>query len=162
MLWLLSEHQQMMQVHAESSYPQEACGLLIGRSLTDQIDGLDIQVLEVQPTLNAWSPEVGEWIGGGTGKFDRFWIDPAEILRVMQEARSRGLEIVGVYHSHPDHAAIPSECDRQMAWSQYAYIILSVMQGQMAACQGWSLNAAHQFEPLTLQWVAEEEVGEMR
>jgi proteasome lid subunit RPN8/RPN11 len=155
-LHLLSEHLQMMQVHTEASYPQEACGLLLGSRQGDRT-----WVVDIQPTLNAWSPEVAEWIGGGIGKVDRFWIDPAEIFQVMREARSRSLEIIGVYHSHPDHPAIPSECDRRMAWIQYTYVIISVMGGQMVDCRAWQLDGDHQFELVDLVWATSEGLGQL-
>jgi proteasome lid subunit RPN8/RPN11 len=69
------------------------------------------------------------------------------MLMAMREARNCSLEIIGIYHSHPDHPAVPSECDRQLAWPQYSYIIVSVAQGYAAESKSWILDDTHQFQP---------------
>ena len=76
-----------------------------------------------------------------------YWIAPEEMLAAMKDARQRNLEIVGIYHSHPDHPAVPSECDRRLAWSQYSYLIVSVLQGKATNAQSWVLDENHQFQP---------------
>jgi len=60
---------------------------------------------------------------------NRFLIDPLEQLRVEKDARAHGLDVLGYYHSHPDHAARPSEYDRVHAWPRYSYVIISVERG---------------------------------
>lgn len=76
---------------------------------------------------------------------DRFWIDPKDILRAQRQARDLGLAIVGVYHSHPDHEAVPSECDRAIAWSDYSYLIVAVHHGSATDVQSWTLDEHRQF-----------------
>ncbi|MFM7716007.1 MAG: Mov34/MPN/PAD-1 family protein, partial [Microcystis sp.] len=98
--------------HAESTYPEECCGLLLGK-----ITETAAEVISIQATENNWS---------GNRK-NRFSIAPEVLLQAQKSARENQLEIIGIYHSHPDHAAIPSEIDRQLAWSGYTYIIVSVV-----------------------------------
>ncbi|PZU99495.1 MAG: metal-dependent protease of the PAD1/JAB1 superfamily [Leptolyngbya sp.] len=142
---------------ASATYPSEACGLLVGRR--EPSPGSDDRtVVEVVALNNAWEPSLLEYTDSQAGLGedpsarehsvgDRYWIDPADMLAVQRSARERGLEIIGVYHSHPDHPAVPSECDRILAWPVYSYVIISVMAGQVADLKSWRLNDQHQFEP---------------
>jgi proteasome lid subunit RPN8/RPN11 len=75
------------------------------------------------------------------------------MLQVQRSARERELEIIGIYHSHPDHPAVPSECDRRLAWPVYSYVILSVQSGQVMACQSWRLDDQHQFQPEAIKMI---------
>ncbi len=77
----------------------------------------------------------------------RYSISPEDMLRTQRQAREQGLSIIGVYHSHPDHEAVPSECDRALAWPEYAYVIASVRSGHAVDVQNWALDSAHQFQP---------------
>jgi proteasome lid subunit RPN8/RPN11 len=77
----------------------------------------------------------------------------------MRSARAQSLEIIGIYHFHPDHPAVASETDglrpagghRQLAWPQYFYVIVSVIQGQATDCRCWQLDATEQMRPVALQ-----------
>lgn len=77
----------------------------------------------------------------------RYWIDPKELLAAQKHGRDRQLDIIGVYHSHPEHSAIPSECDRACAWPHYSYLIISVHQGQAQDYRSWSLDEQQHFQP---------------
>ena len=79
-------------------------------------------------------------------KTHRYWIDPRDILQAQKYARDRNLDIIGIYHSHTDNPAIPSECDRAYAWSQYAYLIVAVQNGRATEMRNWCLNDYRQFE----------------
>ncbi|MCU0567561.1 MAG: M67 family metallopeptidase [Oculatellaceae cyanobacterium Prado106] len=140
--------------HASRTYPEECCGLLLGQrdrpTPTSKNSPLK-QVLEIRETVNAWDREVGEELTTviphlGTGKSDRYFIDPKDLLNAQRYVRDRGLEIVGIYHSHPDHPAVPSESDRLLAWPEYSYLILSLQQGQVVDWQSWCLDDQHQFQ----------------
>jgi proteasome lid subunit RPN8/RPN11 len=76
---------------------------------------------------------------------NRFLIDPLDQLRVDKDARARGLDVVGYYHSHPDHPARPSAYDREHAWPWYSYVILSVERGNPRDLTSWVLAENRSF-----------------
>lgn len=160
MLLLSPDHLDAMRSHAEATYPQECCGLLLGTLATTAPAR---QVVQVMAMANAWSDAVGLELAAafssdcpetnslpraatGHSKGDRFWIDPKDMLQAQRQARDLGLAIVGVYHSHPDHPAVPSECDRAIAWSDYSYVIVAVHQGHTTDLQSWALDEHRQFQ----------------
>ncbi len=149
MLKLHSDHLQAMQTHAESTYPEECCGLLLGH-----LRGDVKTLVEVLATQNSWGDdEVDDFQSiessaqRKSSKRNRFSIAPKVMLQAQKDARDRNLDIIGIFHSHPDHPAVPSEFDRAIAWQQYSYIIVSVQQGKACDLKSWSLNDEHQFQP---------------
>jgi len=76
------------------------------------------------------------------------------MFKAQKDARDRNLDIIGIFHSHPDHPAVPSEFDRAIAWQQYSYIIVSVQQGKAWELKSWSLDDNHQFQPEELLTVS--------
>ena len=113
---------------AESAYPRECCGLLVGR--TDPAGDLVV-------TGIAESPNVAE---GGPG--DRFEVDPRVRLDLMRALENRDERIIGHYHSHPDHPAQPSQRDLEMAWEpDLVWLITAVLDGQAIH------TAAHVLDP---------------
>jgi proteasome lid subunit RPN8/RPN11 len=145
-LQLTQTQLQAIQDQAEKAYPQECCGLLLGHlELEQQI------CVEVWPTENAWTPAYGQIVESESastqhGRHDRFWIDPRAILKAQKHGRDRSLNIIGIYHSHPNHPAVPSEHDRRYAWSQYAYLIISIQDGKAIDHQSWLLDEQQQFQ----------------
>jgi proteasome lid subunit RPN8/RPN11 len=136
------EQIEQIRLHAENTYPEECCGLLLG-----VINDRDKLLVEVRQTENNWEEELTELWSIKTGnKRNRFSIAPNVLLKVQKEAHDRNLSIIGIYHSHPDHPAIPSEFDRAIAWQQYSYIIVSVQQGRTQDIRSWTLDEAHQFQ----------------
>ena len=121
--------------HLEAGYPNEACGALIGRA-----DGADHTVEEFRGMRNTITDR----------PWDRYALDPLEQLQVQKDAESRGLEIVGFAHSHPDHPAIPSRFDAEHGWSFYSYVVASVQQGTLLQARSWRLDdgGVFQEEPL--------------
>ena len=108
---------QHIRDHAESAYPQECCGLLIGR--TDN-DG-DILIAEVHPSENVTD----------TDPTRGFEVDPRLRFKLMREseARADGTDIVGHYHSHPDHPATPSATDLAMVYeTDFIWLICGVTE----------------------------------
>jgi proteasome lid subunit RPN8/RPN11 len=83
--------------------------------------------------------------------WDRYALDPLEQLRVQKDAESRGLEIIGFAHSHPDHPPVPSQFDAGHAWSFYSYVVASVQKGRLREARSWRLDdgGVFQEEPLT-------------
>lgn len=137
------EHLQVISDHGINAYPEECCGLLVGRLF----DGGKILV-EVWPADNVWSGAESE-VSAGEGDFNkkrRYEISPQFMFEAQRKARNLDLAIIGIYHSHPDNPAIPSECDRHYAWPQYSYIIVSIQQGKAQDLQSWSLDDGHQFQ----------------
>lgn len=167
MLKLSTQHFQAIETHAAHSYPSECCGLLLGKSMLDPetSETLEINVADVVAVPNAWTPEVAATMAvalddGGVeaershhSQADRYWIDPQNLLTWQRTARDRHLDIVGIYHSHPDHPAVPSECDRRLAWAGYAYLIISVCNGASVDLRCWTLDDNHQFQPEAIQAV---------
>lgn len=153
MIKLYSYHIQEMKIHAESTYPEECCGLLLGKI------GKDVKTLiEVFPTENSWNDEAAEVFSGiekttnpSSTKRNRFSIDPKIMLKALKDARERNLDIIGVYHSHPDYPAVPSEFDRAIAHQEYSYMIISVPQGVAAEVRSWSLTEEGNFQPEEFQ-----------
>lgn len=114
--------------HAEREYPHECCGLLLGRALED---GRKV-VAEIFPVSNARE---------AAARHNRSLITPEEYLRGERYARARRLDVVGNYHSHPDHPATPSQFDLEHAWPTWSYIIVSVREGEARELRSWELLA---------------------
>ncbi|MEH1865122.1 MAG: M67 family metallopeptidase [Nostoc sp.] len=149
MIRLSPEHLQTIRAHAETTYPEECCGIILGYLASE-----GKIVVEVIPTENAWNTEAGaEFSGERTAESKRrqYVIAPEVMLKMQKEARDRSLNIVGIFHSHPDHPAIPSECDRLYAWQEYSYIIVTVQNGKAGELQSWSLDDRHQFQAETIE-----------
>jgi proteasome lid subunit RPN8/RPN11 len=102
-----------IQAHGADGYPNEICGFMLG----PKGDG---EVTEVRPARNLIVERAR----------DRYEIDPRDHIRVQREADAAGLDIVGYYHSHPDHPAQASRFDTERAWAGYVYLIISVQDGQ--------------------------------
>lgn len=107
--------------HAEEAYPHECCGVLIGSALKDK------RVFSVERAAN---------INTERAK-DRYIIDPKQIFAIDRQCRTQGLDIMGFYHSHPDHPDRPSEFDREWGQATYSYVIISVKSGKAASVKCW-------------------------
>ena len=111
--------------HAGNAYPEEGAGLLIGRVIgeTRRVQA----VLELSNTSQADS------------RRNRYLISPQDLLNGEKQAAARGLDVLGVFHSHPDHPNQPSEFDRQWALPWFSYLITSVKNGKPAGTRSWRL-----------------------
>jgi proteasome lid subunit RPN8/RPN11 len=109
--------------HGVRDYPYECCGLLLGRYGAE-----GKLVTETYAISNAREE---------SAKRNRFLIEPAELMRGEKYARSRDLEVVGFYHSHPDSPAVPSQYDLEHAWPTYSYIIVSTRADQATDLFSW-------------------------
>ena len=83
-------------------------------------------------------------------KSRRFEIAPLDYLRAEQYADDSGLTLLGVYHSHPKHPAIPSELDRMAAQPWFSYLIISTLEDRSTHFRSWRLNEQEQFEEETI------------
>jgi proteasome lid subunit RPN8/RPN11 len=133
---------QIIYRHAENIYPEECCGILIGR-LARNTDN-DKVVIEVILTINTWEGSIDEI---SRTKHSRYIIPPQEILQAQKRAENLQLEIIGFFHSHPDTVAVPSECDREKAWEVYSYPIISVVRGKVKSIASWTLDENRIFQP---------------
>jgi proteasome lid subunit RPN8/RPN11 len=145
------EQLKIISSHAESTYPEECCGVILG-----YLDDESKTVVEVIPTVNAWNSEAGNFIeiSVGHNQKDRYAIAPQTMLQLQREARNRNLSIIGIFHSHPNHPAFPSQSDRLYAWPLYSYIIVSIINGKASELLSWSLNEHHQFEAEAIEYIA--------
>jgi len=150
-LRLTPDHMNAIAHCGEQAYPEEGCGILLGQSKHDAIR----QLVEVCPVPNVWSAtenitDTSSKDAEARNKTSRFTIAPKDMLKAQKDARDRNLDIIGIVHSHPNHPAIPSECDRAVAWSHYSYIIVSVHQGVSPDVLCWRLDENRQFQPEAL------------
>jgi proteasome lid subunit RPN8/RPN11 len=126
--------------HTEASYPNECCGLMIGTT-----DGEMNHVVHAFRACKNLNQERAR---------DRYLMDPLDQLRVQREFDNSPWEIIGIYHSHPDHPSRPSQTDTDGAYAGYSYVIISVQKGTVAGAQSWVLNEAEKRfyeEPLLTQ-----------
>jgi proteasome lid subunit RPN8/RPN11 len=111
--------------HGEGAYPAECCGALVGR-----VDGTgDKEVLRLAPAVNRRTDDP-----------HRYLIAPDDLRRLAADLRLEGLEIVGYYHSHPDHPPVPSGFDTEHAWPWYSYLIVRVQRGRGLEAASWTLD----------------------
>ena len=115
-----------IEAHARESYPEECCGFLLGHADTSRI------VSDSRRAKNI-APEHRE---------RRYVIDPLELLRADDAARAAEFEVIGIYHSHPDHPAAPSEFDRTRAASWYSYVIVSIIDREPRELTAWRYDDA--------------------
>lgn len=138
-LHLTSDHQKRIRSHGEAAFPQECCGLLLGD--IELRDGQEHKIVKgLWSVDNTWDSAENP-IADGESINRRFLIEPADFKRGYDEARKQGLGVIGTYHSHPNHSAIPSEFDRQHAfpWG-YSCVIVSVADGAAANVRSWVLD----------------------
>lgn len=120
------EQDQAIRQHSETGFPNEICGVLLGR----EQDGHKT-VAELLPIANQFESDE---------QYHRFLITPTDMLRAERLARSQGLSVVGFYHSHPEAEAIASTYDRDHAWPWYSYIIVSVKARAAHELRSWTLR----------------------
>lgn len=109
--------------HAEQTYPHECSGLMVG----------DYENRRVKRTVAARNVHT-------ESTRNRYLIDPREYIKVEAEARKERLDVIGVYHSHPDAPAKPSQYDAEHAWPSYTYVIVSVVKGKVDHARAWVLR----------------------
>ena len=125
-------HRQI-ESEGEAGYPNEICGILIGRDVTTP-DGVRRRVVErLEPGKNVFAADE---------QYHRFSIDPLAQLKAERAAERDGLAVLGYYHSHPDHPARPSEYDRDHAWEFYSYVIVAIAKGKAVDMTSWVLDGA--------------------
>jgi proteasome lid subunit RPN8/RPN11 len=129
-----TEQIELIYAHAENIYPEECCGILLGK-----INGTLKTVTEAIPTINAWIKADSDKVD--RNRNNRYSIDPQDIFTAQKRARELHIDIIGFFHSHPDYPAIPSTCDRSQAWEVYSYPIISVINGKVSEIKSWVLDS---------------------
>ena len=142
-LYLPHEKRAVIEQQGEIGFPDEVCGFLVGTAKGDSKT-----ITDVWPIENGWE-QAGDSLAGaadaflGEEKRRRFFMPPDEWQRADQRARAEGVDILGCYHTHPNHPARPSVHDLQMAqgtFPGYSYIILSVQESRAAEMTSWVLR----------------------
>ena len=122
-----------LRTHGEETYPNECCGVLLGKNIAGAGNG-DAAVNHVQQIVRAGNTRTDS-------AHNRYNIAPQELVKIQRQARGLGLDIVGFYHSHPDHPAQWSKTDFAEAhWLGCSYIITSVEQGKAALTNSFLLS----------------------
>ncbi len=117
-----------MKGHAASTYPEECCGLLIGKFEENSTCKLVNSCKRMQ---NAFQEKE---------RYHRYTIDPTLFIQAENEAASLSEEIVGIYHSHPDAPAKPSIFDLKHAWPTFSYVVIEVRKTKTVDTQSWVLK----------------------
>jgi proteasome lid subunit RPN8/RPN11 len=133
--------------HGAETYPHECCGALLGRDTEVADRSLYREIHALHPLINRRddSPR------------NRFSVTSQDVMDAEKAATSQGLELVGWYHSHPDHPAKPSQYDREHAWPWYSYVIVSVANKVPEDMTSWRLaddRSDFQSEDICLQQAA--------
>jgi len=149
MLRISDQAVEAIREHAVEGYPLEICGFLVGH-----VEGDTRIVREAWPVRNAWEddPELRASMfasleeTGVTASAERwesaseerrFLVSPGDTVKAMKAAREAKMDLVGLYHTHPNHPAVPSDFDRDVAWPEWSYVIVSVRGGQVVELRSW-------------------------
>jgi proteasome lid subunit RPN8/RPN11 len=127
MISLSEQFIEQIEAHGERDYPHECGGMLIGHF--DDEKGK--RVVELLPMENASEEST---------RHNRVLILPKDVLRAERYARSKKLDVVGYYHSHPDDKAVPSQFDLDHALPVWSYVIVSVLQGRAVGVRSWEME----------------------
>lgn len=125
-LYMPNAARSQLEHMVRAGYPLETCGLLVGQA---RDDGIEVSQVTQARNLNE------------ARAHDRYEIHSDDINATDERARAQGLDIIGVWHSHPDHPAHPSETDRAAAWEGWSYVIVSVTRDGIADMRAWRLNS---------------------
>ena len=125
-----------MYSDALQTFPDECCGFFFGKEVGEERIVINI--------LMANNSKEGD-------KRRRFEIAPKDYLNAEKFADENELQLLGVYHSHPNHPAIPSEHDRIAAQPFFSYIIISVQENEVAGIRSWQLNANLEFDEESIE-----------
>ncbi len=126
-LVLSNDQIDIIKRHGQAVYPEEGGGLLLGH-----LDDGRATVGEIRVLPNIWDVDAE--------RRRRYLIPSRVMLREERDADAQGLDVIGYFHSHPDHPAIPSEFDRDHALPNWSYVIVSVRQGRAGDVRAWQLR----------------------
>ena len=131
MLRIVAHLLEEIRGHAEREYPRECCGLLVGRI---EDGGRTRVVTATRAVENTW--------GEGGERHRRMLVEPLEYARAERLFAAQGLGVVGNYHSHPEHPAVPSQFDLEhiAPWTTMSYVVVSVRAGRAVELRSWELE----------------------
>jgi proteasome lid subunit RPN8/RPN11 len=134
-----------LRAHGEETYPNECCGVLLGKNIPGEGNGAAAMNSAAAVNSVAAVNKVQQIVRAGNTRTDsahnRYNIAPQELVKIQRQARGLGLDIVGFYHSHPDHPAQWSTTDFAEAhWLGCSYIITSIEQGKAATTNSFLLS----------------------
>jgi proteasome lid subunit RPN8/RPN11 len=130
-LWISEELAEAIRGQGVETYPHECCGALLGRdAISEGAAARPREILALFPLVNRREDS----------PHNRFSVTSLDVLRADKAAQARALDVIGWYHSHPDHPAKPSEYDREHAWPWFSYVIVSVQNGVPREMTSWRLN----------------------
>ena len=134
-LYIVREVLNEIRSHAEVTYPEECCGLLVAREATFSVPGqrAKITITESIRMNNAYDGP----------KHNRYNIEPLEFYKADRVISQKGLSIAGIYHSHPNHSASCSRFDLEHSFPWYSYVIISVPQGHVGEIKSWTPREDH-------------------
>lgn len=115
-----------MVAHARATYPNECCGAMLG-----VIDGDEKRV---QASIRLWNSFNGEQAA-------HYEVRPEDLMAADREARARNLDLIGIYHSHPDCGAYFSQTDLKNSCPWYSFVVLSIQKGEFDHANSWLPNA---------------------
>jgi proteasome lid subunit RPN8/RPN11 len=118
---LTSDVDAAIRAHGRQTFPHECCGAMLGK------DGVVREAYALPNTTEE-------------GPRRRFLVRPGDYRVAEKRAREAGLDLLGFYHSHPDHPARPSQYDLDHAWPSFSYVIVSVMGGEDKQLTSWQLR----------------------
>ena len=137
-LWISGHLAERIRAHGAEAYPHECCGALLGRDSEATDRNVMREALALLPLVNRRddSPR------------NRFAVTAEDVRDADRAAQKQGLEVIGWYHSHPDHPARPSQYDQDHAWPWYSYVIVSIENGSPQEMTSWRLaDDRHAFSP---------------
>jgi proteasome lid subunit RPN8/RPN11 len=137
-LWISGPLAKKIRAHGAETYPHECCGALLGRDSSAAAGGdREKDALIPQREIVALFPLVNR---RDDSPRNRFSVTAEDVRDAEKAAHDQKLEVVGWYHSHPDHPAHPSQYDRDHAWPWYSYVIVSVQNGAPQDMTSWRLD----------------------
>jgi proteasome lid subunit RPN8/RPN11 len=138
-----------IRAHGAETYPYECCGALLGRDLDAPTTPSPNGAPQASREVTALFPLVNR---RDDSPRNRFAVTSEDVRDAEKAAREKGIDVVGWYHSHPDHPAKPSQFDQDHAWPWYSYIIVSVANARPELMTSWRLSDDRtQFTPEELE-----------
>ncbi|MCZ7543957.1 MAG: M67 family metallopeptidase [Anaerolineae bacterium] len=123
---LTDGHIRAIEAHGEATYPNEGAGFLLGHVADGAVVVADVLAVDNRREAEA--------------QHNRYELSPQDFMRAEREAAQRDLSLVGIFHSHPDHPARPSQFDRDHALPNLSYLITSVVAGKAEGTHAWRLR----------------------